>query len=70
MTELSDLTDEELGAFIRRWRASGEEYRRLRSQVDASHPNAYRWGYSGWRCSTYESEGLREIARRESEENT
>ena len=69
MNDLTALTDEQLDAFVQTWHVSGDRFRRLRAQVDVNHPNAYRWGYAGWRCSTFESDGLREIARRENEEN-
>lgn len=62
--EVADLTDEELAEYIGYWRGRGEEYRRKRRRVSKDHPDAYRWGYSGWWCSKYASKGHREVERR------
>lgn len=62
--EVADLTDEELADYIGYWRGRGDEYRRKRSEVSDDHPDAYRWGYSGWKCSCKESIGHREVERR------
>lgn len=62
--EVADLTDEELDEYIAYWRGRGAEYRRKRSEVPDDHPDAFRWGYSGWKCSGKESIGHREVERR------
>ena len=62
--EVADLTDDELADYIAYWRRRGDEFRRKRQAVTTEHPNAFRWGYSGWKCSTKESIGIRETERR------
>ena len=64
---IADLTDEQLAEFIAYWHDRREAYRRLREQVTREHPDAYRWGYSSWWCSKYESMGIREAKRRRAE---
>lgn len=62
--EVADLSDAEVEEYVAYWRTRGDHYRRQRAAVDKYHPQAYRWGYSGWWCSKRESIGLREIERR------
>lgn len=62
--EVAGLTDAELSEYIAYWRQRGDHYRRMRRAVDADHPHARGWGYSGWQCSTRESIGIREAKRR------
>ena len=63
--EVADLSDQEVLEYIAYWRGRREEYLRKRQGVADDHPDAYRWGYSAWKCSSKESIGHREVARRQ-----
>ena len=61
-SEVAGLTDEELAEYVAYWRERRAEFRRERRR--AGHPDARRWSFSAWKCSTRESIENRESERR------